>query len=116
MNSYSRIFFDEVSEQNKTVKRETQAKNNGEQKCRRKITESCTLGAVQNYRVCTHADNLALGNTGPPEQQADTMTIRPREVVGPPMEVVARPTLTPQEQTLNYTENELPASFSRASC
>ena len=62
-----------------------------------------------------HADNLALGNTDPPEQQAYTTTFRPREVVGPPMEVVARPTLPPRDQTLNYTENELPASFSRAS-
>ena len=64
---------------------------------------------------CTHADNLALGNTDPPEQQAYTTSFRPWEVVGPPMEVVARPTLTPRDQTLNYTENELPASFSRAS-
>ena len=30
------------------------------------------------------------------------------------MEVVARPTLTPQDQTLSYTENELPTLFSRA--
>ena len=64
----------------------------------------------------THADNLALDNTDPPEQKADTTTFRPRMVVGPPMEVVARPTLTSRDQTLNYTENELPGSFSRASC
>ena len=65
---------------------------------------------------CTRGDNVALGNTDLPEQQAYTTTFRPREVVGPPMEVVARPTLTPRDQTLHYTENELPASFSRASC
>ena len=35
---------------------------------------------------------------------------------GAPMEVVARPALTPRVQTLNCTENELPASSSRASC
>ena len=68
-------------------------------------------------KLCTHADNLrALGYADPPEQQAYTTTFRPREVVGPPMEVVARPALTPRDQTLNYAENELPASFSRASC
>ena len=32
------------------------------------------------------------------------MTFRPREVVGPPMEVMAGPTLTPRDQTFNYTE------------
>ena len=66
-------------------------------------------------KLCTHADNLALGNTAPPEQQAYT-TFRPREVVGPPMEVVTGPMLTPRDQTLNYAENELAASFSRATC
>ena len=66
--------------------------------------------------ICTHADNLALDNTDPPEQQAYTTTLLPREVVGPLIEVVARPTLTPRDQTLNYTENELRASFLRASC
>ena len=71
-------------------------------KCGRKTTESCDLRAVQND-VRTHADNLALGNTDPPEQQAYTTTLRPREVVRPPMEVVARLTLTPWDQTLNYT-------------
>ena len=50
--------------------------------------------------LCAHADNLALGNTDPPEQQADRTAFRPREVVGPPMEVVACPTLTPRDQTL----------------
>ena len=29
------------------------------------------------------------------------------------MEAVPRPTLTPRDKTVNYTENELPASFSR---
>ena len=67
-------------------------------------------------KLCTHADNLALGNTDPPEQQAYTTTFRPREVVGHPMEVMARPTLTPRDQNSNYTENEVPASISRASC
>ena len=46
--------------------------------------------------VCAHADNLALGNTDPPEQQAGATTFRPREVVGALMEVVARPALTPR--------------------
>ena len=36
------------------------------------------------------SDNLALGNIDPPEQQADTPTFRPREVVGPPREVATR--------------------------
>ena len=49
--------------------------------------------------VCTHAGNLALGNTDPPQKQANATVIRFREVVGPPMEVVARPTLTPRDQT-----------------
>ena len=53
-------------------------------------------------KLCTHANNLAIGNTDPPEQQADTTAIRPRDVVGPPMEAVAHPTLTPRI-------NELPA-------
>ena len=65
-------------------------------------------------QLCTHADNLALGTTGPPEEQAEATTIRYREVVGPPMEVVACPTLTPRDQNSNYTESELPTSFSRA--
>ena len=59
---------------------------------------------------------VALGNTDPPEQQAYTTTFRPWEVVGPPMGGgVARPALTPRDQTSNYTENELAASFSRTS-
>ena len=88
------------------MKREVQAKNNGE------------LQSTGRSKLCTrtHADNLALGNTDPPEQQAYTTVFRPREVVGPHMEVVACPTLTLRDQTLDYTENELPASFSRASC
>ena len=72
------------------------------------------LQPTARSKLCTHADNLALGNPDPPGQQADTTTFRPREVVAPPMEVAARPTLTPRDRTLNYTENELPASFSRA--
>ena len=28
-------------------------------------------------KLCAHADNLALGNTDPPEQQAQTTTFRP---------------------------------------
>ena len=67
-------------------------------------------------KLRTHADNLALGNTKAPEQQACTTTFRSREVVGPPIEVAARLTLTPGDQAFNYTEDELPASFSRASC
>ena len=81
---------DEVSKQKKTVKREMQAKNNGE--------------LQGQFLSVTHADR----NTDPPEQQADTTTIRPREVVGPPIQVMERPTLTPRDQTLNYTENGLP--------
>ena len=41
-------------------------------------------------KLCTHAHYLALGKTDPPEQQADTTAIRPREVVGPPVEVVVQ--------------------------
>ena len=74
------------------------------------------LQPTGRLKLRTHADNLALGNTDPPEQQAHTKTYRPRQVVGPPTEVVARPTLTPRDQISNYTEDELPASFSRASC
>ena len=96
--------LDEVSKQNQNVKRQMQAKNNGE------------LQPTGRSKLSTHADNLALGNTNPPEQQAYTTTLQPREVIGPPMEVVARPTLTPRDQTLNYSGNELAASFSRASC
>ena len=78
-----------------------QAKNNGE------------LQPTGGSKLCIHADNLlrVLCNTDPPEQQAYTTAFRPREVVGPPTEVVARPTLTPLDQTLHHTENELPASF-----
>ena len=68
--------------------------------------QSRNMGELQptgRSKRCTHADNLALGNTDAPEQQAYTTTLRPREVVRPPMEVVARLTLTPWDQTLNYT-------------
>ena len=75
--------LDVVSKQNQNVKREMQPKNMGE------------LQPTGRSKLCTHADNLALGNTDPPEQQACKTTIRPREVVEPPMEVVARPTWTP---------------------
>ena len=40
----------------------------------------------------------------------------PGEVVGHPMPVVVHSTLTPRDQTLNYTENERPGSVSWASC
>ena len=94
-----------VSKQNQNLKREMQPKNVGE------------LQLADRSKLCTHADNLGLGNTDPPGQQADTTIFRPPEVVGPPMEVVvARPTLTPRDQTFDHVENELPASFSRASC
>ena len=77
------------------------------------------LRAVLNYvhrsKLCTHGDNLTLGNADSPEQQACTTTFRPREVVGPPMEVVVCPTLTARDQTFNYTQNELTSSFSRES-
>ena len=68
--------MDEVSKQNQNVNREMQPKNMGE------------LQPTGRSKLCTHADNLALGNTDPPEQQAYTTTFRPWEVVGPPMEVV----------------------------
>ena len=55
-------------------------------------------------KLCTHADNLAL-NTDPPEQQA-YMTFRPWEVVGLPMGVVARSTLTPRDKSFNYYSSE----------
>ena len=51
-------------------------------------------------KLRAHADNLALGNTDPPGQQAYTTTFQPREVVGPLLEVVARPTLPSWDQTL----------------
>ena len=51
-------------------------------------------------KLCIHADNLALGSIDPPEQQAYTTAFRPPEVVGLPMEVVVRPTLTPRVQKL----------------
>ena len=76
-----------ASKQDQNVKREMQPKNMGE------------LQPTGHSKLCTHADNLALGNTDPLEQQAYTTTFRPREVVGPPMEAVARPTLTPRDQT-----------------
>ena len=96
--------MDVVSKQNQNVKREMQPKTMGE------------LQPTGRSKLCTHAGNLALVNTDPPEQQACTSTFRPYEVVGPPMEVVACPALTPRDQTSNYTANELAASFSRASC
>ena len=46
------------------------------------------LQPTDGSKLCTHADNLALGNTDPPEQQAYTTTFRPRGVVGPLMEAV----------------------------
>ena len=87
--------MDVVSKLNQNVKREMKQKNMRE------------LQPMGRSKPCTHADNLALGNTDPPEQQA-CKTFRPRrEIVGFPMEMVARPTLTPRDQTLNDTENEL---------
>ena len=44
------------------------------------------LQPTDGSKLCTHADNLALGNTDPPEQQAYATTFRPQEVVRPPME------------------------------
>ena len=67
--------MDAVSKQNQNVNIEKQPKNMGE------------LQPTGRSKLCTHADNLALGNTDPPEQQAHT-TFLLREVVGPPMEVV----------------------------
>ena len=71
-----------MSRQNQKVKRERKPKNNGE------------LQPTGRSKLCTHTNNL--GNTDPPEQ-AYTTTFRPWEVVGPSMEVVARPTLTPRD-------------------
>ena len=65
-----------------------QAKNDGE------------MQPADRSKLSTHADNLALVNPDPPEQQADMTTFRPREVVGPPTEVMARPTLAPRDQIL----------------
>ena len=65
-----------------------QAKNDGE------------MQPSDRSKLSTHADNLALVNPDPPEQQADMTTFRPREVVGPPTEVMARPTLAPRDQIL----------------
>ena len=101
INSFSRVFWT-CCPQNQNVKREMQPKNMGELQPtgRSKLLRSIYHGM---YDVTTHADNLALGNTDPPEQQAYTTIFRHRKVVGPPMEAVARPTLTPRDQTLNYT-------------
>ena len=49
---------------------------------------------------------LALVDIYPPEQQADTTITRPREVVGPPMKTVARPSLTPRGQASTFTDRE----------
>ena len=57
-----------------------QAKNNGERQPTGRL-KLCTS---------THANHLALGNTDPPEKQADTTIFRPRVVVGPPIEMVKR--------------------------
>ena len=57
---------------------EIQAKSNGEHNI---------LGRSQ---LRTSAGYLALGNTDPPQKQANATTIRFHEVIGPPMEVVAR--------------------------
>ena len=93
-----------VSKQIQSVKREMQPENMGE------------LQPAGRSKLCTHADNLALGSTDPPEQQAYKTIFRPWEVVGLPMEVVVRPTFDAPGSNFKYTENELPASFSRASC
>ena len=53
-------------------------------------------------KLCTHADNLALGDTHLPEQQAYTTTFRPREVVGPPMEAVASDVDAPGSNFILY--------------
>ena len=58
---------------------------------------------ARRSQPCTHADNLALGNIIQPQKLANTTTFRSREVVGPPMEVVVRPTLPPRDQTFHYT-------------
>ena len=66
---------------------EIQAKSNGEHNL---------LGPFATVHTCR---DLALGNTNPPQKQANATAFRFREIVGPPMEVVARPTLTPRDQT-----------------
>ena len=80
--------MDEVPQQNQNVKGEMRPKNNEE------------IQPTGRLKPCTHADHLALGNTDAPEQQAYTTAFRPPEVVGLPMEVVVRPTLTPRVQKL----------------
>ena len=62
--------MDEVSKQSQNVKREMQTKSNGE------------LQSTGQSKLSPHADNLALVNTDPPEQQAYKTAFRPREVVG----------------------------------
>lgn len=55
----------------------------------------------------THANKPVLGSEDSPRQQAEATLIRPREVIGRPMEVVPRPTLPPRGQTFDDTENTL---------
>ena len=83
--------LDEVSKQNQNLKREMQVK-----KCGR----AATYGPFKTIYTCRQS---RARQHRPPEQQTYTTTVGPREVVGPAMEVVARPTLTPPDQTLNYT-------------
>ena len=96
---------------------QTESKSENRKSRRKAIiytTESTTyLGCPQLQ--CTHAGNLALGNTVPLQKQATATAIRSRNVGGPPMDAVARPTLTPRDPSFYHTENELPISFSRAS-
>ena len=59
-NSFSRVFWTRIP----TRIKKCEKRNAGEKQRR-----GCNLRAVQND-VRTHADNLALGNTDPPQQQA----------------------------------------------
>ena len=81
-----RLKLAKVSKRNRKVKIEIQAK---------KATESTTY--VSRSQLCTHAGNLALGNTDTPQKQPNATAIRFWDVVGPPMEVMVRPTLTPRD-------------------
>ena len=98
-----------VSKQNQNVKREMQPKNMGELQSTGRSKLLRSMHTCRQSRARQHRSTGAAGIVY-------MTTFRPWEVVGPPMEMAARPTLTPRDQISNYTEDELPASFSRASC
>ena len=80
--------MDVVSKQNRNVKIEMQPKNMGELQSTGRSKLLRSMHTCRQSRARQHRSTGAAGTT-----------LRPREVVGPPIEVVARPTLTPRDQT-----------------